>query len=156
MENGVIVCVDDERVVLNGLRAQLIREFSSNYSIEMAESGEEALELIKELLLDGKNIPIVITDQLMPGIKGHELLIEIHKLSPLTHTVLLTGQSNLEAVAQAVNFANLYRYLTKPWESQDLIMTIKEAIKSYTQTKQLEELKKLLEIHSHLFSLIKE
>lgn len=156
MENNVIVCVDDERVVLNGLRAQLIREFSSNYSIELAESGEEAIDLIKELLLDGKNIPIVITDQLMPGIKGHELLIEIHKLSPLTHNVLLTGQSNLEAVAQAVNNANLYRYLTKPWENQDLIMTIKEAIKSYTQTKQLEELKKLLEIHSHLFSLIKE
>lgn len=155
MENGVIICVDDERVVLNGLQAQLGREFGSNFSIELAESGEEALELAKELIENGKSIPIIITDQLMPGLKGHELLIQIHKFTPATYKILLTGQSNLDAVSQAVNHANLYRYITKPWESQDLIMSVKEGIKGFYLDKQLEEQRKLLEIHTHLFSLMK-
>src|SRR6185295_20335336 len=124
-------------------------------SIEVAESGEEALELVNELLGAEKNIPIVISDQMMPGIKGHELLTQIHKLTTNTYNVLLTGHSDLEAVAKAVNHANLYRYMTKPWEGQDLIMTVKEAIKGFYQDKQLMELKQLLEIHSHLFSLLK-
>ncbi len=155
MENGVIICVDDERVVLNGLQSQLGREFGNNFPIELAESGEEALDLVNALIESGKNIPIIISDELMPGIKGHELLIQIHKISPATYKILLTGQSNLDAIAQAVNLANLYRYMSKPWESQDLIMTVKEGIKGFYLDKQLEEQRKLLEIHSHLFSLFK-
>lgn len=155
MENGVIICVDDERVVLNGLQSQLSREFGSQFTIELAESGDEALELAKELIKNGKNIPIIISDELMPGIKGHELLIQIHQISPATYKILLTGQSNLEAVAMAVNKANLYRYITKPWESQDLNMTITQGIRGYYLDKQLEEQRNLLEIQSNLFSLIK-
>ena len=148
MEKGVILCVDDERVVLNGLRSQLGRDFGSQYAIELAESGEEALELVNELLREGNEIPIVISDQLMPGIKGHELLKNIHIITPSTYTVLLTGQSDLEAVTEAVNHGNLYRYISKPWEGNDLIMTVREALKSFYQDKQLEEQNKLLERHN--------
>ena len=70
--NGVILCIDDERVVLNGLQAQLGRDFGASYAIELAESGEEALDVINELLGDGNDILVVISDQMMPGIKGHE------------------------------------------------------------------------------------
>lgn len=148
MEKGVILCVDDERVVLNGLRSQLGRDFGSQYAIELAESGEEALELVNELLREGNEIPIVISDQLMPGIKGHELLKNIHIITPSTYTVLLTGQSDLEAVTEAVNHGNLYRYISKPWEGNDLIMTVREALKGFYQDKQLEEQNKLLERHN--------
>ena len=96
MRNGVILCIDDERIVLNGLQSQLGRDFGNLYAIELAESGEEALELIAELLATGSEIPIVISDQLMPGIKGHEVLRRIHELSPATYTVLLTGQSDVK------------------------------------------------------------
>lgn len=157
MRKGVIVCVDDERVVLNGLQSQLNRDFGSTHSIELAESGEEALLLIKELLNDGNEILIVISDQLMPGLKGHELLKDIHHITPSTYTVLLTGQSDLDAVTDAVNHANLYRYISKPWEGKDLIMTVKEAIKGYYQDKQLQEQNKLLERHNNeLEKLVEE
>ncbi|OJW83934.1 MAG: hypothetical protein BGO69_09390 [Bacteroidetes bacterium 46-16] len=148
MENGVILCIDDERVVLHGLQAQLGRDFGSKYAIEVAESGEEALELVKELLGAGNDLPIVISDQLMPGIKGHELLKQIHKLSPATYTILLTGQTDLEAVTEAVNHANLYRYISKPWEGPDLILTVREALKGFYQDKQVERQNKLLERHN--------
>src|SRR6185295_4796876 len=117
-------------------------------SIEVAESGEEALELVNELLGAEKNIPIVISDQMMPGIKGHELLTQIHKLTPSTYKVLLTGHTDLEAVTKAVNHANLYRYMSKPWEGQDLILTVKEAIKGFFQDKRLAEQNILLEEHN--------
>jgi class 3 adenylate cyclase len=148
MGNDIILCIDDERVVLHGLQAQLGRDFGSQYSIEIAESGEEALELVKEMLAAGNEIPIVISDQLMPGIKGHELLKRIHALTPSTYTVLLTGQTDLEAVTEAVNHANLYRYISKPWDGPDLVLTVREAIKSFYQGKQLEKQNLLLERHN--------
>ena len=101
MNNGIIICIDDERVVLNGLQSQLVRDFGAEYAIELAESGEEALELVKELINEGNEILVVISDQLMPGIKGHELLKHIHLISPATFNVLLTGHSDLEAVTDA-------------------------------------------------------
>jgi class 3 adenylate cyclase len=148
MEKGVILCVDDERVVLNGLRSQIGRDFGSHYSIEIAESGEEALDLVDDLIQSGSEIVVVISDQLMPGIKGHELLKRIHSISPSSYTILLTGQSDLDAVTEAVNHANLYRYISKPWEGNDLIMTIKEAVKGFYQDRRLEEQNKLLERHN--------
>lgn len=157
MERGIIICIDDERVVLNGLQAQLSRSFGADYAIELAESGEEAIELIHELIREGNNILVAISDQLMPGIKGHELLRKIHEISPDTYTVLLTGHSDLEAVTEAVNYANLYRYIAKPWEGNDLLMTVKEAIKGFYQNRQLEEQNKLLERHNkELETLVEE
>lgn len=148
MENGVILCIDDERVVLNGLLSQLGREFGDEYPIEVTESAEEALDLVREVLRSGIDIPIVISDQLMPGMKGHEVLRTIHDLSPATYTVLLTGQSDLEAITEAVNHANLYRYITKPWEGNDLILTVREAIKGFYQDQQLAEKNRMLDIQN--------
>ena len=154
MNNGIIICIDDERVVLNGLQSQLVRDFGAEYAIELAESGEEALELVKELINEGNEILVVISDQLMPGIKGHELLKHIHLISPATFNVLLTGHSDLEAVTDAVNNANLYRYLTKPWEEKDLVLTVREAIKSFYQGQKLEIQNKLLERHNKELELL--
>ncbi len=145
MEFPVILCVDDERVVLDGLKAQLSRQFGTEYEIEIAESGQESLELIEDLLAQGKALPIIITDQVMPGIKGHELLQKVHILSPDTLKILLTGYSDIEAISEAVNKSNLYRYIPKPWDGSDLILTIKEALKSYHQNRELEEKNHLLE-----------
>ena len=148
MDNDIILCIDDERVVLNGLQSQLGRDFGSSYGIEIAESGEEALALIREILDGGRDIPVVISDQMMPGIKGHELLRRIHEISPATYTILLTGHSDIEAVTEAVNHANLYRYMAKPWEGNDLVLTVREAIKGFYQGLQLEKQNKLLDRHN--------
>ncbi len=116
---------------------QLRQCLGNSYQIETAETGEEAIELLAELHQEQREIPLIICDQIMPGLKGDELLIKIHDQSPQILKILLTGQSSLETVANAVNYANLYRYIAKPWDSVDLCMTITEALRSYDQSKQL-------------------
>ncbi|MCA1994489.1 MAG: response regulator [Coleofasciculus sp. S288] len=139
MSKGAIICVDDEQYVLIGLRGQLQRYLGSDYSIEVAESGEEALEIFAELRDEGIDIPLIISDQIMPGMKGDELLIQLHAHYPKTLKILLTGQASVEAVGNAVNAANLYRYIAKPWDETDLCLTVSEAIRRYFQDKQLAE-----------------
>ena len=137
MNQQVIICVDDENTVLKSLKAELQEAVGNAYLIEIAESGEEALELIEELLLDGYEVPLIISDYIMPDMKGDELLKQVHVLSPKTIKIMLTGQADIEAVANAIKNANLYRYLAKPWEQEDLSLTVKEAVNSYIQNKLL-------------------
>jgi PAS domain S-box-containing protein len=126
-------------MVLVSLRDQLVRHLERQYDIELAESGEEALEIFEELAAEGIEIPLIISDQLMPGIKGDELLIAIHAQYPKTLKILLTGQASAESVGNAVNAANLYRYIAKPWDGGDLMLTVTEALRRYKQDKQLAE-----------------
>ncbi len=141
----VILCVDDEKIILISLKEQLRRHFGEDYNIETVESGEEAMEIIYELQEEAVELPTVIADQIMPGIKGDELLKEIHFLMPGTLKILLTGQANADAVGNAVNYANLYRYIAKPWEETDLTLTVTEALRSYYQDKKLEEQNTILQ-----------
>ncbi len=141
----VILCVDDEKIILISLKEQLRRHFGEDYNIETVESGEEAMEIIYELQEEAVELPTVIADQIMPGIKGDELLKEIHFLMPGTLKILLTGQANADAVGNAVNYANLYRYIAKPWEETDLTLTVTEALRSYYQDKKLEEQNAILQ-----------
>ncbi|MGD2180093.1 response regulator [Lusitaniella coriacea] len=145
MSKPVIVCVDDERFVLVGLRDQLTPYFGQEYDIELAESGEEALEIFEELQAEGIEIPLAIADQMMPNMNGDELLIELHHKYPKTLKILLTGQANTEAIVNAVNQANLYRYIGKPWDAEDLRLTIAEALRSYAQDKKLTAQNKTLQ-----------
>ena len=133
-----IVCVDDERMVLESLKAQLMRHFA-DFDIEIAESGQEAISLMDELIEDGYTIPMIISDQIMPSMTGDELLISIHEKYPQTLKVLLTGLASANAVGNAINKGGLYRYIAKPWEENDLILTVKEGICSYYQAQTLEE-----------------
>ncbi len=139
MRKPAILCVDDEKIILNSLKEQLKRHFGGEYAIETLESGEEALEVVEEYLEDEVDIPLVISDHIMPGIKGDEFLREVHSMSPKTLKVMLTGQADANAVGSAVNTAKLYRYIAKPWEQGDLTLTVKEALRRYFQDKKLEE-----------------
>ncbi|NEN89360.1 MAG: response regulator [Okeania sp. SIO3H1] len=138
MNELTILLVDDEPMVLESLSEELQRNFGQNYDIEAAESGEEALEILEELQAEGIEVAVVISDQLMPGIKGDELLSKIHLQYPDILKIMLTGQAGVESVGNAVNSANLYRYITKPWDTTDLNLTIKEALSKYLRVKQLE------------------
>ena len=154
MSRGAIICVDDERYVLTTLRDQLFHHLGNEYEIELTQSGEEALEIFAELQENHVEIPLIISDQIMPNMKGDELLVKLHSQSPKTLKILLTGQANTEAVRNAVNFANLYRYIAKPWDKTDLCLTVTEAIRSYVQDKQLaEKNKSLQEINTELEQL---
>ncbi|MDJ0703070.1 MAG: response regulator [Leptolyngbyaceae cyanobacterium MO_188.B28] len=139
MGKGTIVCVDDQRLVLISLRDQLTRLLAGEFDIELAESGEEALEVFAELQQTQVEVPLVICDQLMPNMSGDELLTRIHRKYPKTLKILLTGQVSLEAVVNAINSANLYRYIPKPWDETDFNLTVREALRSYYQDKQLSQ-----------------
>lgn len=138
-EKLTIICVDDEKTILDALKEQLTRNFMREYAIECAENAEKALELYKELVEENAEIPVIISDHIMPGMKGDELLKQIYLLNPRIKKILLTGQADADAVGRAVNYANLYRYISKPWEQNDLNLTVHEAIRSYFQDKTLEE-----------------
>lgn len=147
MRKNVILCVDDEKIVLNSLKSQL-REVFAECDIEMAESGYEALEIIDEMLEDGQKIPLIISDYSMPRMKGDEFLKKAHERIPQTVKILLTGQATTEGVTNALNEANLYRYIAKPWEKEDLCMTIREAVQSFHKDRLLEEQKEKLELYN--------
>ncbi len=138
MNKAYILCVDDEKMVLDSLKTELKDKFGKEYRIETAENATDALDLINDLLTEKDEVPVVISDYVMPLIKGDELLGNIHQISPKTLKILLTGQATMEGVTNSINNANLYRYIAKPWEPNDLAMTVTEAIRSYFQDKQLE------------------
>jgi two-component system, sensor histidine kinase and response regulator len=141
----VILCVDDEKLVLISLKAQLKRGLGPDYIIESAESGEDALEIIDELQAENAEMPLIISDQIMPGMKGDDLLIMVHERLPRTLSIMLTGQANADAVGKALNQAKLYHYISKPWDETDLILTVSEAIRSFYLEKTIEEQKFELE-----------
>lgn len=145
MKKPVIFCIDDEKIILTSLKEQLKRHFGKEYDIEAVDNGEETLEIIEGLEKDNIDIPVVLCDQIMPGIKGDVLLQKIHTRLPKTLKILLTGQADAIAIGNAVNYANLYRYIAKPWEQMDLILTVSEATRSYFQDKQLEEQNAILQ-----------
>jgi PAS domain S-box-containing protein len=138
MAKPLILCIDDEKSILDSLENQLQTEFSPEFTIELAESAEEAREIIKENMANQVEIPVILADYLMPGCSGDQFLIWAHAQTPETRNIMLTGQAGLEAVTTAINYANLYRYIAKPWEKNDLILTIKEAISSFKQQKMIQ------------------
>ena len=127
MNKPVILCVDDEPDILNTLKMQLKNEFKNDYFYELAESGDEALDLLKDFQ-EGVQVMVVISDWLMPGIKGDELLIKVHQKYPKIIKVMLTGQADAAALQRAVQEADLYCCLYKPWKSKELIETIKSGL----------------------------
>ncbi|MCZ2356804.1 MAG: response regulator [Bacteroidia bacterium] len=127
MAKKVILCVDDEKIILDTLLDQMYEAFGDNFVYEVAESVDEAWEVIDYLKESGLNLHLVISDWLMPGIKGDEFLINIHERYPQTAKILLSGQVDDAAVQNAFDYANLYVYLKKPWIKEQLITKIEES-----------------------------
>jgi CheY-like chemotaxis protein len=129
MPKPAILCVDDEVAVLESLEIELQQAFEGNYLYEFAESAIEALEIIEELCKNEVNILVIVSDWLMPGMKGDELLIQIHQKYPQIVTVLLTGQADKSAIERTRTQANLHAFLEKPWQNHELIEAIKSGLK---------------------------
>ncbi|MEG3924604.1 response regulator [Microcoleus sp. D3_18a_C4] len=128
MSKPAILCVDDELGVLESLEIELQQAFNGKYLCEFAESAAEALEIIEELYEAEVKILVIVSDWLMPGMKGDELLIKIHHKYPQIVKVMLTGQADKEAIERAKNQANLHAFIQKPWQSQELIAAIKSGL----------------------------
>lgn len=129
MPKPVILCVDDEMVILNSLKIQLKKEFGDAYLYEIAENADEAMEIINEIEEEkASHILVIVSDWLMPGIKGDEFLISVHKKYPKIVKVILTGQADELAIERVKKQANLHHCLYKPWDGKELIETIKSGL----------------------------
>jgi DNA-binding NtrC family response regulator len=128
MPDSAMLCVDDEIIILESLKEQLQRHFGEQYLYEFAEDVEEAWTVIDELYSEGIQLLVIVSDWLMPGVKGDEFLIAVHKRYPEIRAILLTGQAEEIAIARARNQANLFAYLRKPWTETELVGIIETAL----------------------------
>ena len=153
MKKPVIICVDDEKIVLTSLKSQLQHHFGSQYQIELAESAEETLELIEELKAEQQQVPLIIADYVMPGMYGDELLVKVKEQLPDTLSIMLTGQATAEAVGEAVNRAGLFRYISKPWHEKDFLLTVCTALDSFNQKQEIQRRSRFRQVLASVISL---
>ena len=128
MTKPYIICVDDDKSILISLKAQLNHYLDTEFQFEFAECAEEAWEVIDELKADGKSISVIISDWIMPRIKGDEFLISVHEKYPDIIKLMLTGHAEEDAIARATKDANLVACLNKPWDIDQLIKIIRENV----------------------------
>jgi CheY-like chemotaxis protein len=128
-EKGVLLCVDDEIIVLTALKDQLRRAFGNDFHIDVAESAEEALELLDELSEQGHRLLVIVSDWLMPGMKGDDFLVEAHKRFPTVVKIMLSGQAEQAAVDRAKREAGLHEFLAKPWNAEELVKAINQGLR---------------------------
>jgi two-component system sensor histidine kinase ChiS len=123
-----ILCVDDEKSILNGLQQQITRFFGDEFLLEFAQSVDEALEVMDDFHDTQITVALVITDQMMPGKTGSDLIRHLNQAYPLTKCVLLTGYTENEVI-DSLNTANLFSCLNKPWEMNELMELIHRCVK---------------------------
>jgi len=128
MPKPVILCVDDEIIVLESLREQLRQAFGNQYFYEIAQDADDALEVLQELQADQVEVVLIVSDWLMPGMKGDEFLVKVHQSFPRVVKLLLTGQADESAIVRARDQANLHRCLLKPWSEAELIEAIRSGL----------------------------
>ena len=126
-----ILLVDDEPEILFSLKGLLRREFE----LHTAESGREALEILKE-----HPIHVVMTDQRMPEMTGVQLMQQVSDRHPEAIRIVFTGYADIKAVIDAINSGGLYRYITKPWDPDELIAVLHEAADKYDEVVEHERL----------------
>jgi len=128
MSRAAILCVDDEAIILTSLKEQLRRRFGARYLYETASDAAQAWAVIEELCRERIDVLVIVSDWLMPGVRGDEFLIEVHRRQPAIVTVLLTGQADAAAIDRARRDANLHACLQKPWREDELVQTIESAL----------------------------
>jgi DNA-binding NtrC family response regulator len=126
-----ILIVDDE---LANVRA-LARLFREDYEVLTATSCDDALAL-----LGRHDVALLITDQRMPGMTGIELLKKTVPLRPRMVRIILTGYTDVDALVEAINCGQVYRYVAKPWNNEELRITVKRALEHFESNKQRNEL----------------
>ncbi|MEO8459848.1 MAG: EAL domain-containing protein [Dokdonella sp.] len=123
-----LLLVDDEPNVLKSLARLLRRE---GYEIHMATGAKEGFDILAR-----HKIQVIVSDQRMPGISGTEFLSQVKEMYPDTVRMVLSGYTDLATVTSAINRGAIYRFLTKPWDDEDLRTQISEAFRSFDSRKQ--------------------
>ncbi|QAY89616.1 HD domain-containing phosphohydrolase [Pseudomonas sp. ACM7] len=133
-----VLLVDDEESILNSLR-RLLR--GQPYELLLATSGAQALEIMEQHSID-----LVMTDARMPNMDGATLLARIHQLYPTTTRILLTGYADMPTIIKAINEGKIHRYISKPWNDEEMLLTLRQALAhqySERERQRLEQLTRL-------------
>lgn len=128
MNEYAIICVDDEPLILDTLKIQFRKFYGNQYFLEVAQSVEEAWEVIDDLIESGVSIGVIVSDWLMPGVKGDKFLIDVHSKYPDVIKILLTGQADKDAVEKVKNEIDLHCCLYKPWSENDLYKVVNKGM----------------------------
>jgi len=128
MSRPVILFVDDEKLVLDSLIAQVRSAYEDTYDYETAQSAEEAWEIIEDYHDRQRRIVLLISDWLMPLEKGDSFLIRVAQRYPDIRLIMLSAYADEEAIRRAERYANLFAFIRKPWEREALLNTIQKAL----------------------------
>jgi len=120
----VVVCVDDEALILLSLRASLRNKLGPQFTCETAISGQSALDLISELIEEGEQVHTLVSDWLMPGMNGDELLRRVHSKYPGIQLIILTGFADRQLVSSLEKDIPVKAVFHKPCSIEELTSVI--------------------------------
>lgn len=140
-----ILYVDDEENNLVSFKAN----FRVKYKVLIALSGDEAIQMI-----NSQHVDIIITDQRMPNMTGVEFLEKVLEINPDPMRILLTGYADMNAVVDAVNKGKIFHYLSKPWNEEELDMTILRAYEVYEERLKIKEMNEKLALSNDQFEFL--
>lgn len=135
-----VLFVDDEPDIV----ATLYRYFRKEYHCLKANGGAEAIEII-----NNNKIDLLLCDQRMPEVTGDQVLAHAYQVQPNSMRILLTGYADFESLVKSVNAGQMYRYIAKPWDADDLNMTLKQALETLQLRRDLVTAKQQIESSYH-------
>lgn len=137
MAKNTVLVVDDEKGVLNSLQRLFRKE---EFQVLTATSGREALEILSRF-----PVQLVISDQVMPGLRGIEFLKEVKRNWPETIRIMLSARDEIDTTLSAINQGEVYRFVLKPWKDRELVSVVKDGLNQYQLISENKKLQQLTE-----------
>ncbi len=140
MTDSTVLCVDDEANVLSSLSRLLRKE---NYTLLTAQGGEAGLKL-----LETQPAQLVVSDHRMPNMTGVEFLQKVKERFPESVRVILSGYADTGMILEAINKGEVYRFLSKPWNDEDMKVALRQCLEHYHLTRKSRELMEQVRLHN--------
>lgn len=129
MGKPAILCIDDEKIVLDSLRDQIKGFFKDGIKMEFAENAQEGLEILEEMKEDGQEVKVILSDWNMPGMSGDEFFLKIGPEYPEIKKILLSGEPDPDIINRAKSKDYVSKLIQKPWNSKELLGLLEEFLK---------------------------
>lgn len=143
-----VLFVDDEHNILESLKKTLRKEA---YELLIAHSAAEAMTILRR-----ESVQVVVSDEQMPGMSGSQFLSVMRQEQPQTIRILLTGHASIEAAMRAINEGAIYRFLTKPCNALDMVITIRRALQLHDLVHAVSDVLPMLQAQTRLLQKIEQ